>query len=90
VRQPFYTTAFRRDLRRLERRHKDMAGVVQLIELLVTGASLPVSYRDHPLKGEWLGFRDAHIEGDWVLIYRVDGDRIEFNRTGTHADLFGT
>ena len=33
--------------------------------------------------------RDLHIEPDWVLIYCVDGEVVRFERTGTHADLFG-
>lgn len=46
------------------------------------------SYKDHLLRGNWNGYRDAHIEPDWLLIYRVSGDELQFARTGTHADLF--
>lgn len=52
------------------------------------GKPLPVGCHDHPLKGEWNGYRDAHIEPDWLLIYRVEGDELRLTRTGTHADLF--
>jgi len=45
-------------------------------------------FRDHKLTGDWQGFRECHIESDWLLIYRVEGDAITFVRTGTHADLF--
>jgi len=45
-------------------------------------------YLDHPLKGNWRGFRDAHIEPDWVLIYKIDGNIVRFERTGRHTDLF--
>jgi mRNA interferase YafQ len=58
------------------------------IERLLAGESLPVAYRDHPLKGAWSGWRDLHIEPDWLLLYRVDGDELWLARTGTHADLF--
>lgn len=34
------------------------------------------------------GHRDCHVRGDWVLIYRIEGNTITFERTGTHADLF--
>ena len=40
------------------------------------------------LKGVWSGYRDAHLEPDWLLIYRVDGSDLRLARTGTHADLF--
>jgi mRNA interferase YafQ len=49
---------------------------------------LPERYRDHPLQGGWKGYREAHIEPDWLLIYRVTGDELHLVRTGTHADLF--
>ncbi|MGA1982490.1 MAG: type II toxin-antitoxin system YafQ family toxin [Acidobacteriaceae bacterium] len=51
-------------------------------------ARLPRYYRDHPLKNNWSGYRDAHIEPDWVVIYCIIGDVVRFERTGTHADLF--
>lgn len=60
-----------------------------LVRLLASGDSVPERYRDHPLRGRWSGWRDAHIEPDWVLIYRVNGSDLELGRTGTHADLFG-
>lgn len=43
---------------------------------------------DHPLKGEWTGYRECHLADDWLLVYRVRGDDIIFDRTGTHTDLF--
>jgi hypothetical protein len=41
----------------------------ELILLLLAGDALPEGYKDHPLKGSWQGYRDAHIEPDWLLIY---------------------
>jgi len=49
---------------------------------------LEPSFRDHPLKGVWAGHRECHLEPDWLLIYRIEGDEITFERTGTHSDLF--
>lgn len=55
-------------------------------------APLPPEYLDHPLKGDWRDFRDCHIRGDWLLIYRIDatadGEEVIFVRTGTHTKLF--
>ena len=49
------------------------------------------TYRDHSLKGEWAGFRELHIEGDWLLIYRIDHGELclVLTRTGSHDALFG-
>ena len=38
----------------------------ELVRLLVTGATLPAGYRDHPLKGSPAGCRDCHLRGDMV------------------------
>jgi len=49
---------------------------------------LPESYKDHTLKGNWMGFRDAHLEPDWLLIYRIQGNEVQLARTGSHSDIF--
>jgi len=54
----------------------------------MVGEPLPAIYLDHPLRGGWRGFRDAHIEPDWLLIYKITGDVVRFERTGRHTDLF--
>ena len=79
---------FRKDVKLAQRRGKDLNKLRELIVLLVAGGDLPARYRDHPLSGEWKHFRDAHIEPDWLLIYKIDGDDLYLIRTGTHADLF--
>jgi mRNA interferase YafQ len=65
-----------------------MSKLRALIMLLLAGAPLLERYRDHPLRGNWKGYRDVHIEPDWLLIYRVAGDELHLVRTGSHADLF--
>ncbi len=85
---PVRSGAFKRDVTRAEKRGKDMGKLRALLLLLIEGTPLPERYRDHPLKGEWAGWRDAHIEPDWLLIYRVAGDELQLARTGTHSDLF--
>ncbi|MBR1419435.1 MAG: type II toxin-antitoxin system YafQ family toxin [Selenomonadaceae bacterium] len=81
---------YERDLRRMRDRGKDMQKIFDVIKLLRTGEPLPPRYKDHPLKGEWFGFRECHIEDDWILIYRIDkGELLLYlTRTGTHDDLF--
>nr|VFJ50703.1 MAG: mRNA interferase YafQ [Candidatus Kentron sp. FM]VFJ50734.1 MAG: mRNA interferase YafQ [Candidatus Kentron sp. FM]VFK08742.1 MAG: mRNA interferase YafQ [Candidatus Kentron sp. FM] len=87
-RKPEYSGQFRRDVKRVGKRGNDMEKLKELMRLLLSGESLPVRYKDHPLRGNWSGCRDAHIEPDWILIYYLDGDTVRFERTGTHADLF--
>ena len=58
--------------------------------LLQKGELLPTKYRDHILIGNYADRRECHIEPDWLLIYKIDFDenKIIFERTGTHSDLF--
>lgn len=88
MRAPVRSGQFRRDVKRVEKRGKDMAKLREVILVLLSGASLPERYRDHPLRDRWAGYRDAHVEPDWLLIYRIVGPELHLVRTGTHADLF--
>lgn len=59
-----------------------------LVQLIADRKVLTPNYRDHALKGEWKGHREAHIGPDWLLIYRREGEILELVRTGSHAELF--
>ena len=69
MRRPEYSTQFRRDVKRVQKRGKDMRKLKTLLELLIAADPIPPNYRDHPLKNDWVGYRDAHIEPDWLLTY---------------------
>lgn len=88
MRTPSFTGQFRRDVKRMQKRGKDMAKLKTVLALLIEDQPLPVRLRDHPLKGAWKGTRDLHIEPDWLLIYTADDHSVRFERTGSHADLF--
>ncbi|WP_248886494.1 type II toxin-antitoxin system RelE/ParE family toxin [Acidithiobacillus acidisediminis] len=88
MRHPEYSGQFKRDVKQAQKRGKDMDKLKKLLGLPIEGKPLPAAYLDHPLKGGWIGFRDAHIDLDWLLIYKVSGDVVRFERTGRHADLF--
>jgi len=88
MRNPVVGSRFKRDVKRMERRGKEMSKLRKVIELLIEGNPLPPELKDHPLSGDWKHFRDCHIEPDWVLIYKVDGNDLYLVQTGTHADLF--
>ncbi|WP_234732154.1 type II toxin-antitoxin system YafQ family toxin [Acidocella facilis] len=85
---PVWSGRFKRDVKRAEKRGKDMAKLKTALSLLIEQKPLPTSYNDHPLRGDWKGWRDLHIEPDWLLLYRVEGSDLELARTGTHSDLF--
>jgi addiction module RelE/StbE family toxin len=57
-----------------------MAKLREAILLLIDGSPLPARYKDHPLAGDWRHFRDCHVEPDWLLIYKIDGDDLHLVR----------
>ena len=83
-----YTTTFKKDYKRLQKRAYDMVKLRQVLEQLATGETNEEQTKDHPLRGNYAGARDCHVEPDWVLIYSIVGDELRLLRTGTHADLF--
>ncbi len=85
-----WTTQFKRDYKLAMRRHLDINLLDEIIRKLASSESLPDKNKDHALVGEWVGFRECHIQPDWLLIYRTEGDVLVLTlaRTGTHSDLF--
>ena len=88
MRSPSYSTQFHRDVKRLQKRGKDLDKLKMLIELLLAEQPLSPRYKDHPLKLNWAGYRDAHVEPEWVLIYSITNENVHLERTGTHKELF--
>jgi mRNA interferase YafQ len=88
MRNPVRSSQFKRDVKKAEKRGKQMGKLRTLILMLIQEQPLPQAYLDHPLKGSWKGHRGAQIEPDWILACRIEGDDLHLTRTGTHADLF--
>ena len=84
------TTQFKKDVKIAGNRGKDLDKLKAVLDRLINGDELPPQYKDHPLRGNFAGSRDCHIEPDWVLIYTLaeNGSHVRFERTGTHSDLF--
>ncbi len=82
------TTAFERDLRRVEKQGKDLDKLEAVVDLLQAQKALPARCRPHPLRGDWSGHWDCHVEADWLLLYRVTATQLILVRTGSHAELF--
>ncbi len=81
------TAKFKKDVERQKRRGKDTTELRRIIEALCDHQSLDVKYRDHALTGDWKGWRDCHVEPDWVLIYKRGAKTLVLGRTGSHSDL---
>ena len=84
------TGAFRKDYKRTKKRGLDMSLLESVINKLLEGVPLEERHRDHALSGNYIGFRECHIQPDWLLIYAVNKSQLILtaSRTGTYADLF--
>jgi len=88
MRTPNYSRHFKRDLKRAQKRGKDITKLKAIIAKLSAREILAPRFKDHMLIGNYKGRRECHIEPDWLLIYKLFDDEILFERTGTHSDLF--
>lgn len=83
-----YTNQFKKDYKRVQKQNKDVEKLRVVIEKLAGKEKLDPRYKDHPLSGNWKGFRDCHVEPDWVLIYKTTEEVLILERTGSHSELF--
>lgn len=82
------STILKKDNKLAKRRNKDLTAFKQVITLLMTEQSIPQKFKDHSLSGNWVGYRELHLEPDFLLIYRITPSAILGERLGTHSDLF--
>lgn len=86
-----YTAQFKKDYKRAIKRNLDINLLDDVIRALSHGEPLPVEKRDHALAGNWIGYRECHIQPNWLLVYYVENTTLvlTLTRTGTHSDIFG-
>ena len=84
------TAKFRKDLKRIRKRGLNISKLEYVIDTLRDQTPLEAKYCDHALTGDCEGFRECHVEPDWLLVYAIDADQLILtaSRTGSHSDLF--
>lgn len=84
------TGKFRKSLKLAKKRGLDISLLESIVTKLQNDISLEDKYKDHELKGRYRGFRECHIQPDWLLIYLKEENILTLTLvdTGTHADLF--
>ena len=90
MRKIFFTTQYKKDLKLALRRNLPEEKLNEIIKMLAMDVVLPESNLDHPLKGQYKGCRECHIQPDWLLVYSKEDkvNLLSLVRTGTHSDLF--
>lgn len=85
-----FTTTFKKDIKLAKKQGRNTDKLLRIIEQLANGEPLEAKYRDHDLSGDYQGWRECHIEPDWLLVYKLLDDVLVLllNRIGSHSELF--
>lgn len=86
----YFSAKFRRDYKRIQKQGKNVDQLLKIVDILAAEQPLDPKYRDHAMTGDFIGYRECHIEPDWLLVYKVEQDALllTLTRTGAHSDLF--
>ena len=79
---------FRKDELKAKLTDEQYKKCIEYLALILNNEPLPMEASDHPLTGEWKGFREFHLAGDMLIIYTVKDDTLYLQRMGTHNQLF--
>ena len=83
------TGKFKKSLKRARKRGLDISLLEDVVDKLQRDIKLENKYHDHDLRGNFQGFRECHIQPDWLLIYLKEENVLTLTLvdTGTHSDL---
>mgnify|MGYP006281468105 FL=1 len=86
--EPIYTKQFKKDIRKAKKQGQDIEQFKLIARRLISGESLDPIFRDHKLIGNYKGRSECHVKADWLLIYKIENEKIIFERIGSNAELF--
>ena len=83
------TKRFRKDIKQCIKQGLNEDLLWEVVNVIALGEKLPAKYKDHKLHGKYKDYRECHIEPDWLLIYKIDNDKLilTLTNTGSHSDL---
>ena len=84
------TSGFKKELARAKKRGLSPEDFDEVVVMLKNDEPLPPKYKDHKLSGKFTGYRECHINPDWLLVYKKYKDELilMLTHTGTHSDIF--
>ncbi len=83
-----FTSSFKKDWKALQKKHYPVAELEEILNILASGIEIPRKYKDHSLVGNWKGYRECHVQSNWLIIYQMTETSVIFIATGSHDDLF--
>lgn len=86
-----FSNRYKKSYKLAIKRGLDVNLLNDVVKTLAEGKKLDNKYKDHGLDGEFKGFRECHIQPNWLLIYRIINTTcvLYLLDTGSHTDLFG-
>ena len=87
----YISNRFKRDMKQIQRQRRNANKLWSVVDMIAQEKPLGKKYQDHVLTGDFKGYREFHIEPDWLLVYRIDsrGLILTLVRTGSHSEIFG-
>ena len=84
------SSQYKKDYKRFRNQPKKLQKLVTVLNLLQNESPIPEEYKPHMLTGNYAGFMECHIGGDFPLIwFDTETDEIDLVRLGSHSELFG-
>lgn len=83
------TTQYKKDYKRFRNNPKKLAKLMAVLNMLQSEITISAEYDPHMLTGNYAGYMECHIEGDFLLIwFDREADQIDLVRLGSHSELF--
>lgn len=82
------TKTFKKNIKRYRHNQKIKETLKIVVRLLLENQTLPQPYKDHTLKGKYVGIRECHLQPDTLLLYKLHNDTLILMAIGSHSDLF--
>jgi len=83
-----FTNQFAKDTKLMQKQGRDLDDLFDILIKIIWEEPLPANSREHNLSGDYAGYTECHVKGDWLVIYRFSPGRVTFVRTGTHSELY--
>ena len=79
---------YKQSYKKLNKQDREL--VDNIVQKLSSNETLEAKYKDHALKGSYIGFRECHIKPDLLLIYRKQENILELYLAtlGNHNSVF--
>ena len=84
----YFHKQFKKDVKNCRKEGRDIEVIKYVISRILEGKSIEKKYRLHKLSGIYKDRFECHVQPDWLLIFKKDGNNIIFERTGSHSKLF--